>query len=713
MRVNNSTYFWTISFVLLLLSANISAQYRIKGSLGVDLHAINSSSESNANSYSPNNATRFISNHYVSFANGGSIKTENFANYFLSAMLKGFFTSMKTNTLQLGSYSSPELNNFSGNIIFFPKRSYPLSFFYIKMKDVSLKFNESERSSTELLTPGLAILQKRRINEEKYGTYFSSKLFSGATLDASFNNQKTDNSYDYDFDEDRKIIISSLELPGDIFTNTVSVIFNNKIKDDSVRIISGTFNEIIPPEFTFTITFDSGSHFIDVIPLHNYMQSSISVNLNHEKNYVINIDVEKFPVKNDIINDNTEAMIDFSYLTKKLKIKTNFSHIDLFSASTHLKELSDGFKNSLLYQISRKFDIVINSEKTARESITGGIDKLITDNSKNLTTLNFIQRKGLIGSVSHDYKLDVLETTDGIKIETDNTKYIAKLALPSERYKHHISFNGELSQQNKTGFGRDEATNKSYELRNRMELSSGRLKFVPMSSIKIDSREKIGDTLKSESEGLTMNSSFEISQTDNRLLGEVSTKLGHVFTKTTENNSTKTSSQVLWDFLFRKDLSEKHTISLSTSHTWRFTGDFDTEERDTITQQSVLVTKVTPTEYSNTISINYNSSQFKDVEFSTNFSLANAKGSKTTGILFKLDTYIPYIKFPFSTEIIKQYRDLEGMPRQASFKTESEISYRYNQIDLTISHIFSTDELILDTYKFYELSISITRKFGI
>ena len=77
-------------------------------------------------------------------------------------MLKGFFTSMKTNTLSLGSYSSPNLNNFSGNITFFPKRSYPLRLYYLKVKDVSLKYNEAERSKTELLTPGLAVLQKKR-----------------------------------------------------------------------------------------------------------------------------------------------------------------------------------------------------------------------------------------------------------------------------------------------------------------------------------------------------------------------------------------------------------------------------------------------------------------------------------------------------------------------------------------------------------------------
>lgn len=713
MKEINLTYLGTILFVLLFVIVEIEAQGIINGSLGVDLHAISSSSKSNFNSYPANNATRFISNHYISFANGGNIKTENFASYSLSVMLKGFFTSMKTNTLSLGSYSSPNLNNFSGNITFFPKRSYPLRLYYLKVKDVSLKYNEAERSKTELLTPGLAVLQKKRMDDQKYGTAFSSKLFNGASIETSYDNQSTDNSYDYDFDEDRNIVVSSLELPGDIYNNTVTVIFNNKIEDDSVRIISGTINEIIPPEFSTTITFDSGFHFIDIIPLHNYKQSSVSVNMKQGQNYVIDIEIEKFPVKSDIISEITEAAIEFNYLSKSLKLKTNYSYIDLFSASTSLKEISDGIRNTLSYRISRKIDLLVNTEKTIRESSTDGLNKQVADNSQNLTTINFTQRKGIIGSLSHDYKKSVNENNDGSESKTNNTKYTAKLALPSERFKHLISLNSELIKQDKTGTIDDKSSNISYEMMNRMEFYYKKLKIIPLNSIKIDSRNKTADTLENNSKGLTINSSLEGSQINSRLLGDVSSKFGYVYSKTDEESGTKSSSQAIWDFMLLKNISEKHSISLTTSHAWRFTGDVDGEIRDSITQQSVVITVVTPTDYSNSTSVSYNSNQFEDVEFSTTLSLANSKGTKTTGVLIRLNTYIPYIKFPFTTEIMKQYRDLEGMPRQTSFMAETLISYRYNQINMKISHLYSKEKLILDTYKFYELSINITRDFGI
>ena len=78
-----------------------------------------------------------------------------------------------------------------------------------------------------------------------------------------------------------------------------------------------------------------------------------------------------------------------------------------------------------------------------------------------------------------------------------------------------------------------------------------------------------------------------------------------------------------------------------------------------------------------------------------------------------LEGYIPFIRVPFSTEIIKQYRNLDGMPQQTSLKMESVISFRYHQMNLNITHLYSDEKLVLDTYKSYELSISVTRTFGI
>ena len=435
------TYFWTVLIVILLLSFHTEAQHKIDGSLGVDLHAISSSSESNEDSYPKVDGNRFLSNHYVSFKNRGNIKNENFANYSLFSSFKGFFTSTNTGNAKLSSYNSPNLNNLGGNVTFFPKRSYPINFYYLKLKDVTLRYNETNRSKTELLTPSLATLQKNRINDEKYGTAFSSTLFKGASMSASYDKSSLQNSYDYDFGENRNIIITSLELPGDIFSNTVQVIFRNTIKDDSVRIISGIINEIIPPDFTTTIVFDTGFHLIDIIPLHKYKQSTISIDMKQGQLFSITIDTEDFPAQGDNINETTNSNLGFDYSSKKLELNTTYAYEDIFRKNVNLQELSEEIKNSLKYNLTRKFNLVFQTEKTKRENSRGEFEKQITNNFQNKSILNFVQRRGFIGSLSHEYNKDKTNNADGSEDIINSTKYISRLSLPSEILKHSISLN--------------------------------------------------------------------------------------------------------------------------------------------------------------------------------------------------------------------------------------------------------------------------------
>lgn len=688
------------------------AQQKIKGSLGVDLHALSSSSESNTNSYSKVDGTRFLSNHYVSLSNGGFIKNENFASYSLYTTFKGYFTSTNTGMLKKSSYSSPTFNTLRGSITFFPSRTYPLRFFYLKMKDVTLRYTETNRSKVELLTPSLAVLQKSRIDEEKYGSTFSSNLFKGASIKAFYNNSSNKNAFDYDFDENKNIVVTANNLPGDIFSNTIPVIFSNNLTDDSVRIISGLINEILPPGFTTTLVFDTGLHFIDIIPLHIYRQSSIRINMIKGQRYSIVIDKEKFPAGSENIEESTDSKFEFNYGGGDLKLFTSYSYEDAFRVNVGVKEKEQEFENSFKYDISRKFNLGIDTRKNKRENIRNENDNQITNIFNNKSTLNFTQRKGIIGNLSHDYSKGKVEYNDGNGDATNSTIFTSSVSLPSERYKHNISLNGEIGKQDQSGKVSSDISDKSLDLSNRMELFFKNIKLIPFNSTKISSQNRIDDSLKTDINEINISSSLEASQTKTRYLGDISSKFGYTYNKSTQNSETLKNSSYMWELRLSKNISEKQSISFNTSHTWAFSSDMIFEVFDSLTQQAIKQSVPVPSQYTNASSIGYRSSQFEDIDFSTTLTLTNSVGNKTIDIAILLDAYIPFINIPFSTELSNQSRDLEGLPKQSTFETETSILYSYNQIKIRISHIYSKEILVLDTYKFYEFSVNITRNFG-
>lgn len=713
MRVFGFTYSRVILLVLLLLWADAKAQNAVHGLIGVDFDAIGHSSESHENRYPAISATRLMSNHIVSFANRGSIKNEHFANYSLYTLLRGTFTAMNGRDLDQSTYASPALNTLNGAITFFPKRSYSLNLFYLKMKDLALRYSETDRSKTEILVPGLAVLQKYRKDGVEYGAFFSSTLFKGATIKASHNNKSTQDSYDYDYGENRNIVTTTLELQGDIFTNTAPVTFSNNIEDDSVRIVTGLINEIIPPGFTRTIVMDTGFHFIDIIPLHIYNQKSMTLEVNREKRYLVTIEVEKFPIQSDNISDDTETNLFFDYEGKKLMVNTSYSIQDGFRKNTGSRQLDNVFKNILRYDLTRKWNLFVNTEKSERRSQRLKKNDQVVDDFKNTSTLSFEQRRGLIGSFDHLYGKATNVNPDGeIDIITD-TKLIPRLSLPSKRFKHNISFSGELNFRDQAGSTISNTTAKNITLLNTMEVSYKKIKWVPTSSVIIDSRHKVADTLDSQTDEVSINTTLEGSRNSTRLLGDVLSKLSHTYLRTVTDSEPGSNSAYAWELMLLKNISENQSITLRTSHTLKVSSDVDVEVFDSVTQMPTTIAVATPSQYLSSSSIGYSLTGFKDISFSAIVTVTGAPGSQDYTGSFVLEGYIPFVRFPFSTEIIKQYRNLDGLPQQTTFTMESLVSFRYHQMNLNITHLYTAEKLVLDTYTAYELSINLTRTFGI
>ena len=85
---------------------NTNAQNIVDGTLGVDLKAMGSSSESRNNSYKKIDGIRFLSNHFIKLSNNGFVINDDFANYSLASTIKGSFTSTNTDDIEKSTFIS-------------------------------------------------------------------------------------------------------------------------------------------------------------------------------------------------------------------------------------------------------------------------------------------------------------------------------------------------------------------------------------------------------------------------------------------------------------------------------------------------------------------------------------------------------------------------------------------------------------------------------
>jgi hypothetical protein len=703
------TYFIKIICVLFLLSTSTFAQLSIDGSFGIDLNAIGSSSESLENSYDKINASRYITNHYLSLGKKGSIISENFASYSLFTSFKGYFNATNADNLNESFYKSPDINNLNGNLTFFPTRTYPLQFYYLKSRDVSLFYDKTDRTKTTILTPGLAVLEKNRSKNEKYGTSFLTNLFSGASFNTNYSKTTREESYDYDFGENRNTFITTLEQPDNIFSPTVKVIIKNNIGNDSVRIISESIDVIIPPNFNITLNFDPGFYFMDIIPLNLYNQNSLNINLEQGILYRIDIDIAKFPAKSTVSRQNTYTDFVFDYLKESLSLKTSY----VFEENTQeLLDQEDNYhliRNQLLYNISRKFDISIQSEKNNREDIRRG-SKQTTDLLRNSTILNFSQRRGINGNFAHDFNKTDITNSDGSEDNTTDNLFTSILTMKSVKLKHNISLKNIFGKQNKTGLLPSNTTQNGMDLNNDIEFRIKNIKFKPRSSIKLRSTNVV-DTVENKTDDLDIVTSISGLKDNVRFFGDVFSKLSYSYIKRDDNLKSDINKRWTWEAFIVRNISDKHRISFTTSHSWKSFGGEETIEIDSLTHQRTPIIK--PSEYSSLLGFKYSGTPWEDVDISSGLSFIKSPGNRQVNMLVLIKAYVPFIKIPFSTEISKQSRDVEDLPRQTLYTHETSVKYTYNKIRLELSHIYSKEKLVLDKFSFYELALNIVRSFSI
>jgi hypothetical protein len=701
------SYFFKLLFTLLILSGNTSAELSIIGTLGVDLDVIGYSSQSHDNRYPKYSITRYLSSHFLNIGNAGTIKTDEFASYSLSTTLKGTYSSTATDLFKKSFYDSPKMNTLNGDITFFPKRTHPLRFYYTSIEDVLLRVSESNRTKTDILTPGLALVQKNKIDNKKYGSLFQAKFLKDLDFRADYSNSKSRDSYEYDFDEHRAIVIRMLELPGDITSPTVKAFFRNNISDDTLRIVSGIINEIIPPKFSLEIVFDTGLHQIQVIPLNKYKQETFSILMKRGQFYRIDIDADKFPTSADNYRDNIFSKFDLELKKKTLQLFTSYTYEDEFMKSVELKKRVDFVDNMLRLNLSKKINIGVRTSKNINKSTLGTDDTQILDDFNNRSMFNFQQERGLSASIEHEYKNNKFDDKAGISDNLIGNIFSSKLTLPLRKYKQVIMLDNLYGKFDQTGQVNNNTTQTGFKISNRMEIEYGFGSLTPLADLTINSNKITNDSLALKTNELSLNSSLKFERANDRLLGNFSTIAGFAYQKNSDDEKINSTKTISYGVLIYKNISENQVISINTSHNWKTYGGELKKNNDTTIQQNGLGLK--PAEYSNLNSIRYSSTKWENFRFSSNFSFGSAPGTKRTNFSLLINAHIPYANMPLTTEIRNETTNVSNLPKQSRFNIETALAYAFSKINIKLTHIYTKEVLVKDTYIFYQANIVITR----
>lgn len=707
MKIICGKFLLRLTIALLLSYTTSYAQLNINGSIGFDLTAIGTSSESNSNAYDKITASRYLTNHLLGLAKRGYILNDNFATYSISSSFKGYFSSTNTSTIKNSFYKSPDLNTLMSELTFFPTRTYPVNLFYTKTRDVFLYFDKNDRAKTNILNTGLAVIEKNRQNNEAYGSTFNTNLFTGANLSTQYKSTKREDKYDYDYNENRRSLIDVLELPDNILSNTVRVILSNDIIDDSVHIISSTFDVIIGPDQSITLELDPGTYFIDFIPLTKYIQSSLNISLEIGNLYRISIEISEFPTRKNVLDKNKYADVVFEYLNDKLNLKSTYKFEngleELIDKEDKLREL----RSNINYSLSQRFDVSVQSQNTSFEEIKSETEITSTNEFRLKPIISFTQERGINGIIDYDIYINEVDNPDSTFNNTKTNLLTSSFSLNSGRLNHRIFVKGTYGKQERESDIVINTTEKGIDVTNDVEFEFNNIKLAPSNQIRIKKREVV-DTTENNKNDVDILTSIEVSKNDFAFLGNVNTKLGYLFVKREDGQEYENTKTINLSASINKEFSHNFVASFTTTHSWKNFEGINLSE-DSLGENLIPIDK--EPEYNNNFSFRVRTSPWKDLSVLSGYSFGKTPRSSQASFLLNIQAYVSFIKLPFSTEISHISRKQLDNPKQTTFSEKTSINYIYNKINIELSHEYVKEKLLLDTFAYYELGLKITRLF--
>lgn len=710
-------------FILLLLSsADISGKTKFGGVIGFDWqnYGFERIPKNLKDSLNYGRTDRTLLNHYLELSFSGDIAEGNFADYRLFGGFWGRFNQTSTNEYKNNSdYQFLKLNNYAGQFTFFPKRRYPLKLFHINTEDVNLEYEQGYRGSTKLKETGLATIRKYETNKTSTGAEMKYKFSEDLVFSSNYETQIDQRLRVYEFDENRDIWVDLRLDYSTQITTTAKVNFENNLQDDSVRIVLDVFDLLLGPGDTTTITIDTGTYTVDIIPLNKYKPLTLEARIDINMFWKIEFTSPPGSADSDLDRDKIYAQLKYEG-EGKLSNTTILDASDESNFVTNAQTKKTNLSNLISYDFTRETDAQMKITYFKNENLVDNIPSQDLSKYEVNTIFNHLPRKGLESYVQHLYSTTT-SITRGEEITNDVNDVESRLFYGFKRMNSRFGLKTNFTLQSNS------KEEKSRELKNTLsnqfDFFFVGFKWTPYLEF-INTKER-GETVNSK----------EIKDTDGNVIGIDRNKLVEnttrnefrirlnneiinidrygIITMTSEfytqkqSDGTSSTSRKTYKTEVNaiKNLSTKLIFSFNTLQELQ-TADEGIEDERKSTYRFDLQSRLS-----------------QDYVFGGNIMFLSDPKTNETRYSMNVTALLPKIKIPYNSTLTYQDRTIfstksddfgnlvENQIAQSNFTWENKIKTKIRKITIEFEHKYSKEKLTNNDYTFHEVVAKVKRVF--
>ncbi len=689
-----------VVIILLLLGSPSFAQHRMKGELGADFGTFDFSNDVSTYNVSLA-ADRGLSNQFLTLDLSGPVVNNRFATYGGLFRLTGTQIRSVSDGNVYNDYIPPELTGHQFNLSLFPERNYGLQLFTGSALTYSVRYEASNRSEVQIEDPGLAVV--RRYASEVSSTGARWRMATGEKVEYSLEYKDNTNTVDrqYDFDENRNIWVEfSTISPGVAPYYNIQVV--NTIQDRDVALYMDlAFIDTVRAGARLDIVVEEGTRELDFVPVGlNAYHRTLSIS----SDMVWKIFFSDPPGSKDI--DQNNRITTGSFRVGKDE--------DRFRSETYL-EFNDGYEqvqnmdtqlnmvtNQASYDLSSQVGLQSMTTYSANVTDIHDVSHQETSNLSQLTTVRMMKPGGMGASLSHNYS-HLGSKTDASDITSTNNIFNGLLTVPTSWNQHRVDVRlvaNLLSDD--SGYANDLY---SAEVTNSLELRAGGFKWRPrhqLKSTRAVQQNPDGKTTERESRLMV-----EGARPDLGFLGDLRLKGQYDWRNRKDGRGTDIKNRYLLEAGLTRRVGRRLKLQVvGTLENELYGGEASGEGADEpVTRRE--------DQHRRSLRLDFQAEPMQGMILGASSMYITINGSRIRKLSLSLNWKIPRLEIPVRSYLIKERRELEGLPAQTLLQAETKLSYNFRQIRLVASHRMISETLISEDYSYQEVRAVVSRRFDV
>ena len=696
-----------VSLLLAALMTAVAAapgltETQFRGDLGVDLSNYGFT-VSLLDTNRAHHVTRVLSNHYLDGILSGSLVSPQFASYSLRGRLYGTYFRSSIDTAESDAYLNPDLHTYGLQLTFFPNRRYPLKLYHSRTREFSLRYEPTNRTDVEVLQPQLAVVRRYDNIRRTTGGQMQVAFNPATSLLAELRSERIKTLRAYDFGENRDIWVTFTTTLYDPLRSRDTVTVINDLPDaDLAVIIDDLSRATVPVGERVTIPVDSGSHDVQLVPLRYYNQYAFRIVIRGNMFWRVVYKEPASPRDQDQTSDG--GTMSFRYdADGRFTNETFFDYTDQWESVQRVQTRAANFANTARYDMSERSQFTSLTTYTDNRSDVDTVSFQRTQTLLQTSTYRYARRAGFNSTISHSYNRSIT-TTNVDRVVSNMNQFSGRLRSPRRWLRHRLDLRGDIALlSDSRGYVNNQYT---ITVGNRLGLRWGRMDLEPRHELKFTRSNQQNPHQSSDEIDTRIGVRGDMSR--HPLLGNLSFRLEYNYRNKYDDVGSDIRNRYIFDLAIIKKLSSHYRLILLTTQELEMYGG----TAPTAGTGTDGATRQRPNLHKASYKVGAQLNPAEGLTLDVGFMVVSQNGTHINRFNASLAAVVPWLDLPIRSFVTSERRDVTGLPSQSNLLSETKLSYRFRDITFVLTHTYSREVLITQSFSFYELRMEVSRRFS-